>query len=413
MADELAERTVRERTVRDRTRRRTRRTGPGRPAAPPSTATRGLPVGRALGGFAARRGRRPHLSTVSRRIAKPTPSWRLSSDQLDLIAGLIEAGVTIEQALETLASMSRDGVTRRAAAEAAVHVRAGRPLSVVVRELGAAPAVSALLAGAERTGRTAEALRGAAELVGRLEQLAGVVRRATTYPAVVLGVGLVMLTVIAVAVVPPLERTFLDLGGELPAATRVVLGASAVLRSPWLAVGLAVLVLARRPLRAALERTPLQRALRWTLDRAPVVRAVRRDLDVGLIARLLATMLEAGVPLVDALDVAERAVPDGRSRDHVRGARDALQQGRSALDKDGLGPLLDIAEFEILAVAERTGLLAEQWRRVAQRRATALEERITRLGSALEPLLVVIVGLVVGGAVVALYLPTFRVLELL
>jgi type IV pilus assembly protein PilC len=145
----------------------------------------------------------------------------------------------------------------------------------------------------------------------------------------------------------------------------------------------------------------------------PIVRAVRRDLDVGLIARLLATMLDAGVPLVDALDVAERAVPDGRSRDHVRGAREALQQGRSALDEDGLGPLLDIAESEILAVAERTGLLAEQWRRVAQRRATSLEERITRLGSALEPLLVVIVGLVVGGAVVALYLPTFRVLELL
>ncbi len=202
MADELVERTVRERTGRDRTRRRTRRTGLGRPAAPSTTARRRLPAGRALGGFAARRGQRPLVSTASRRIAKPTPSWRLRSEQLDLIAGLIEAGVTIEQALETLASMSRDDVTRRAAAEAAVHVRAGRPLSVVVRELGAAPAVSALLAGAERTGRTAEAFRGAAELVGRLEQLAGDVRRATTYPAVVFGIGLVTLTVIAVAKTP-------------------------------------------------------------------------------------------------------------------------------------------------------------------------------------------------------------------
>jgi type II secretory pathway component PulF len=397
MAEDVEQQRVRRRVLRRRP-----GSGPGRTRASGSSARRRPPFGRVRGG-----GGRGIVRPWSRR--KEAATWPMTKDQLDLIAGLLDAGVSIEGALDTLARMSPDRATRAAAAASATQVRSGRRLSVALRDLGVPPAVSVLIAGAEHTGRTAEALRGAGEFLGRAEQLRTVMRRAATYPMVVLGVGLIMLTVISVIVVPPLERTFVALGGELPLPTRIVLRSSAASRSPWMLGAAAAVLLARGPILALSARIPVAAVL----DRTPLVRRVREDLGVSLVARLCSSMLDAGVSLVDALRVAADALPPGGTQQCVAGAGRAVEEGRSALDEDGLGPLLDVAEREILAVAERTGLLAEQWRRVAERRSIALEGRVARLGSVMEPLLVVVIGLVVGGAVVALYLPTFRVLELL
>jgi type II secretory pathway component PulF len=124
-------------------------------------------------------------------------------------------------------------------------------------------------------------------------------------------------------------------------------------------------------------------------------------------------MLAGGLPLIDALRVAQASLRDGPLTIRLRAAISAVESGGSSLADDALGGALDPAEREMLAVGERTGLLAEQWERVAVRRAEDLSARIGRLGVVVEPLLVVLVGALVGGAVLALYLPTFRVLDLL
>lgn len=332
---------------------------------------------------------------------------------MDLLATLVDAGVRVDVALSTLADASQRRATRLGAASAASAVSAGSTLAGALSALGAPLHLVALVRSGERTGRLAEALHGAAELGGHLERMRDTVQRALLYPGLVLTIGIVMASVISVAVIPDLERTFRDLGGRLPLPTRVVIAAGTALRGGGgvALVGLAVVAVLVASARRVRGGRVASRG-RAMLVRLPVVRSVVGDLETAVVAMMLASMLRSGVPFVDALDPVVDALPTGRRRSAVEHARAALRAGRSALEDGGLTRILEPTEREILVVAERTGAIAEQWQRVAELRRERLEERIARLGSTLEPLLVLAVGLVIGGIVLALYLPTFRVLEL-
>lgn len=336
------------------------------------------------------------------------PEWRPTRDHLHLLAALVDGGVPLEEALGTLAEMSATDRRRRPVHEAARLVGDGADLATALATVGAPQHVVALVAAGERTGDQAGALRAAGDVVGRLEDVRGTIRRAATYPGVVLGVGVLMVLVISTLIVPPLERTFVELGGELPAPTRLVLAISAALRDGRAVLAAGCLVVAVVLVRRALRPSARARVL----DRTPVVRSLRRALDVAVLARLVATMLEGGVRVFDALDVAATLLPAGPRREAVTGAAARLGRGGDALEEQRFVALFTPVERELLAVGERHGVLAAQWRRVAERRDEALKEHVDRLGSVVEPVLVVLVGLIVGGAVLALYLPTFRVLEL-
>jgi type IV pilus assembly protein PilC len=363
--------------------------------------------GRVLGGLGAdrRRDTRPDDGRV-----RPS-RWSPRPDQLVLVASLVEAGVPLDIAFDTLATMGSARGTREAATHVRDALRAGRSLSDALRSAGVPDHVSALVRGGERVGQIAPALRAASGLDSRLVALKDDLKRAMIYPAVVLMLGLGILVIVALIVVPPLERTFSDLGGELPAATRVVLAVSRPLQSPISLLAVPAVF----GLRYAGRRGRWSRSSRLAplLRSSPVLRQLDVHIQLSVVARLMATMLDGGLPLIDALRVAEESVAEGRLAVRMRAAIGAVETGGSALGDDALGGVLDPAERELLAVGERTGMLAAQWERVAERRAHHLSARIGRLGAVVEPLLVVMVGALVGGAVLALYLPTFRVLDLL
>ena len=367
-----------------------------------SPAQRSPATGRVLGGVG--RSIRPGVARSG-----PDAPWRLTRDQLDLVASLLDAGVNVEDAFTMLERMATSRRTRSGAGTIARRIGQGVSIADALEEVGAPAHVVALVTAGERTGRAADAFRGAGMLTGRIEDLRTTLGRALVYPGVILAVGVGMLVLIAITVVPQLERTFLDLGGELPLPTRMVIGASEVMRSGWFVVVTAIVIVLLRPLGAGLERAGLARRLRAL----PVVRRLHADVAVTVVARIVATMLGGGVPFVDALREAAYALAPGTHREQVLRAAIRVEQGGSAFDDDALGPLIGPVDREILAVAERTGLLADQWRRVAERRGQVLDERVMRIGAALEPVLVVIVGAIVGGAVISLYLPTFRILELI
>jgi type IV pilus assembly protein PilC len=326
-----------------------------------------------------------------------------------LLASLDDAGVRTERALEAIASASRDRATRAAATHVADRVRAGTPISTAFREVGAPSHVVTLIAGGERSGRIGDAFRGASELVRRLAQLGSAFRRALVYPSAVLVIGTVIVMFVAIAVVPAMERSFADLGGELPLPTVVVLRVSAWLRSGWSIATFGTAAVAVRLL-AARHRHAIAS---WIRERTPIAGRLERDLQLAVVTRTCATMLRAGVPIVDVLHTIAGPMPPGRVRSGLVRAAAAVERGEGLVADDGLVDLLDDIELEMLRVAAENGLEAEQWGRVADRRAESLEERVRRMGALLEPLLVVAVGLMVGGAVLALYLPTFRALELL
>jgi type IV pilus assembly protein PilC len=393
----------------------------------------------------------------------PPVRWSPDATELRLLSELVDGGLTVEQALAELGRAGRAG--RRAAGLEWVHaqVRAGTTLPDALAAAGAPRHVVALLSGAELSGRTGPGLEAAAVLLERMAELRGTVRRSLAYPSIVLSVGLVVLLVVTTAVVPRLEATFADLGGELPYATRLVVAFSAAVRSPWtltLSAGLVLLLLGRRALSLRPSRTgsgagratsgrkeggvvrdAIRRVLRrrgprdpgrdpgwsseaargrgmsrvsiWLSPRVPVVGPLRVAIDVAVATRVVATVAEQGVAVHVALDRAADGVSLAHVRRALRHAAEAMRAGTVGTGDDGLGVLLDPRELRMLDVGAGQGMLAAQWSRIAARRARQLEVRLAALGAAVEPLLVVVVGMVVGGAVLALYLPSFRVLELL
>lgn len=420
-----------QRRVRRGLRRRSSVTRP--PSGPERTGRSGLAEREGQDG----RDRRGSGRVIGGVRAAPAPAaprspsrWAPTADQLDLLASLLEAGLPLLDALTTLQDMATESRTRSAMVHLRSCVHRGQQLALGMASTGAPGHVTMLLDGGERTGRLAEALRSAGVLTARIETLRGEVRRALVYPGVVLAIGLVILTIIAVAVVPPLERTFADLGGELPRATRIVLAASRPLSSPLslalVAGAVAVVALLRRVAMssegirragsssdARSPRRPLNKHVEAIRDHLPLSGRLRRDLRITIVAHAIATLVRGGVPLDVALSHVANGLAPGRTRRILEEAAEAARQGSSPFEDEMLGRILDTSERAVLRVGERNGLIAEQWRRVAERRDRALEEYMRRVGVIVEPILVALIGGVVGGAVLALYLPTFRVMDLL
>ena len=362
----------------------------------------------------------------------PSPSarWIPRSDQLQLLASLLDAGLPLVEALGTLAEMERGTSAQAAFVELERNVRAGSSLGPSLTALCVPTHMRMLIEGGVRTGALATALRSAGALAARIETLRSEVRRAMVYPTVVMTIGLVILAVIAVVVIPPLERTFADLGGELPRSTRIVLAASRPFSSvsslALVGVVAGCVVLGRRlsgstgrVSRWALElRIPtigrrvrrLQDSIR---DHLPLSGPLRRELRIAVAANVMATLVRGGVPLDEALSHIADRLESGRAQKAFAAAAVVTREGQSPFEDEALGQVLAVPELAMLRVGERNGLLADQWARVAQRREHALDEQMRRIGVIAEPILVAVMGGIVGGAVLALYLPTFRIIELL
>lgn len=363
-----------------------------------------VPTGRVVGSP-----RRGSWARERRRGAGRVASWRPTSEQLAILSSLVGAGVTIEQAFGRLKDLSTSAATRAAAEHLEGRLSAGATLREALDDVASPALVRALMIAGDRVGRVGQSLGHASALLRSVEELRRSARQSMVYPSVILGIGLMIIVIVSVAVIPPLERTFADLGGSLPAPTRVVLSIGGFIRS----LGSIALVLGAITLAWLARRLRTHRVVLQLSERVPLVGRARRDLQLALAARMLATMLGAGLPLVESMRVSAEALPPGPVQTALLADAAMRERGEGGEGTSGVGSLLDPVEQEMLAMGERSGLVGEQWSGVAERRAEGLAARMRRTAVLIEPLLVLLVGATVGGAVLALYLPTFRVLELL
>jgi len=335
----------------------------------------------------------------------------LAVSELVLLAEMVEAGVRLDRALASLERASTSAAHRRTLATLRESVEAGRTLTDTIVELDVSPAVRALIAGGERIGRLGDGLRAAAELTSRLAAVRRQMRAAMAYPAIVLVVALAVLLIVSVSIVPQMERTFADLGGELPRATRIVVGVAGVIGSPWpwlVVFGAATgwRLSGRRQRGGEAGKVSGRRISQpWG--------PLGRQTDIAVAARIIATMLANGATAVDAFATAGGSAAHREVRHHLLELAGIAASGRPIAGTEAVRWLCPAVEQEMLAVGEERGLLAEQWERIADRRIGALERRLALLGTLAEPILVIVVGLIVGGTVTALYLPSMKVLELI
>ena len=242
-----------------------------------------------------------------------------------------------------------------------------------------------------------------------IENLKGKIKKALYYPATVVAVAILVSAILLVFVVPQFEKTFASFGAELPAFTLMILAASDFMIAYWwlvlfivIGAGVAFVMAKNRSVKFAhfIDRMMLK---------LPVVGQILHNSAIARFARTLAVTFQAGVPLVEALDTVAGATGNVVYETAVRRIRDDVSVGYQvnlAMKQVNLFPHMVV---QMVAIGEEAGALDTMLYKVAEFYEQEVNNAVDALSSLLEPLIMIILGVVVGGMVVGMYLPIFKI----
>lgn len=245
----------------------------------------------------------------------------------------------------------------------------------------------------------------------KIETLKGKIKKALFYPAAVIAVALLVSSVLLLYVVPQFKELFRGFGADLPAFTQMIVSASEFLQAYWWLVG-GVVIGAFVTFKQAYMRSA---SLRNTIDRIslklPVIGNILNGSAVARFARTLAITFKAGVPLVEALDIVSGATGSETYRRAVLRIRDDVSVGypvNLAMKQTNMFPHMVVS---MTAIGEEAGALDTMLTKVADFYEEEVSNAVDSLSSLLEPFIMVILGVLVGGMVIGMYLPIFKMAE--
>ena len=319
------------------------------------------------------------------------------------MAGLINAGLPLMRTLGILIEQTEGKQLQSALIAVHADVESGASLSIALARHPDVfpPLMVSLVRVGETGGFLGQALTSIAETYGKEAELQNKIRTATTYPLVVLGV-LVMVTFI----VPIFESMFTGIGSALPLPTQILVTLSHNMM--WILPLLVVLALAGWVWWTRNRRTDRVRRFIDPLKlRLPVFGPLATKIAVARFTRNLAMMLQAGVPLVQALSIVGQASNNIVIEQAVHDIQDSIRQGRSFA-----APLAKAAVFptmvaQMVSVGEESGTLSEMLSSIADLYENEVETATDQLTATIEPVLIVGIGILIGGMVISLYLPIF------
>jgi general secretion pathway protein F len=320
---------------------------------------------------------------------------------------LLRSGMTVVEAIETLAAGKHDAHRHQVHMALLAALQQGQSLSRAMRTVGVFPAV--LVAGvmaSERTSTLADALDDYLRYEELLERLRRQAVSAAIYPAVVVGLGAVISLFLLLFVIPRFSRMYADRQSELSSATELVLTVSRVLQQhmPWVIV---FLLLASTSIAWAARSGLLQRALTRLIEANTELRHQADQFRLAKLYQSLALMIRGGYTVDEALVVGEGLNLGARMQASVVSAHADISRGRQASSAFAQAGLTDVVTERLLAVGERTGAFDGVLQTIADRHAERFSTFVERATRIVEPLLLLLVALVVGGIVVMMYMPVF------
>ena len=242
----------------------------------------------------------------------------------------------------------------------------------------------------------------------KTEALKAKIKKAMFYPTAVIIVAIIVTAILLIFVVPQFEELFRSFGADLPAFTRVVVNMSEFMQAYWWLVVGVVIGTGVGFVEAKKRSRKFCRALDRTVLKFPIIGPILHKAAVARYARTLSTMFAAGVPLVEALDSVAGATGNVVYSDAVLMIRDSVATGQQlqfAMSQTGLFP--NMVE-QMVAIGEESGSLDAMLAKVADFFEQEVDDAVDALSSLLEPLIMSILGVVIGGLVVAMYLPIFK-----
>ena len=265
-----------------------------------------------------------------------------------------------------------------------------------------------LVAAGESAGVLETVLDTIATYKENLEALKGKIKKALFYPAAVVAVALLVSSILLVFVIPQFEDVFAGFGTELPAFTKMVVNLSDFMVSYWWAVLLVVVGIGVAFVMAKNRSLAFAHFLDRLILKVPVIGQIMHNSAIARFARTLAVTFKAGVPLVEALDTVSGATGNTVYEKAVLRVRDDVAVGypvNMAMKQTNMFPHMVV---QMTAIGEEAGALDTMLFKVAEFYEQEVNNAVDALSSLLEPLIMVFLGVIVGGMVVAMYLPIFK-----
>jgi general secretion pathway protein F len=341
-------------------------------------------------------------------------TWRKETEFLTAqLATLLDAGLALDDALGALERMQRKPALKRLVQQLLSEVQAGRPLSeALARSEGAfSPFYINMVKAGEASGTLSEALARLAAHLERSREVINGILSALAYPAVLVIVAGASLLVLLTFVVPRFKPLFDDLGATLPWSTTVVISVAEGLQNYW---WLGVLGIVGLPFAVRHWLSDPARKARTDelLLRLPILGTLFRSVETARFSRSIGILLSNGVPLLSALKIVQDSMGNLVMREAVGVIESSLSQGRGLAQPMAASERFPDLAVQLVRVGEESGALGAMLSKIADIYEQDVERGIKRLLTILEPVLILLMGVVVGGIIVSILLAVLGLNEI-
>ena len=322
---------------------------------------------------------------------------------------MIDAGLPIIQCLDILCNQQANATFKKMLKEIKESVEGGATLAEALKKFPKQfdDLFVNMIAAGEAGGILDAILRRLAAYMEKAAKLKAQVKGAMTYPIVTLIIAILVLAVILVFVIPVFQEMFDDFGGELPVPTQLVVAASEMVKSKilYIVIGVILFAIAFKKFYSTQKG---QDVIDDVLLKIPVFGELLRKVAVAKFTRTMGTMLASGVAILEALDIVAKTAGNRTVERAIYSVRTGIAEGRTMAD-----PLQESGVFppmvcQMIGVGESTGALDAMLEKIADFYDEEVDQAVENLTALIEPFMLVFLGVTIGGLVVAMYLPIFK-----
>lgn len=322
---------------------------------------------------------------------------------------MIDAGLPIIQCLDILYAQHENKTFKNMLKEIKQNVESGQTFAEALKKHPKQfdDLFINMISAGEAGGVLDTILRRLSAYMEKAAKLKAQIKGAMTYPAVTMVIAIIVVGIIMVFVIPVFEEMFKGMGGALPVPTQIIVNMSRFIKSNilYIIIGIVLAIFAIR----RFYKTEKGRALMDDLFlKLPVFGLLIRKAAVSKFTRTMGTMLASGVSILDALDIVAKTAGNKTIEKAVYETRSAIAEGRTMSDPLTESGIFPSMVCQMIAVGESTGALDTMLTKIADFYDEEVDQAVENITSLIEPFMLVFLGVVIGGLVVSMYLPIFK-----
>jgi type IV pilus assembly protein PilC len=327
-----------------------------------------------------------------------------------IFSTMINAGLPLIQCLDLLAQQEENKVFAKIIRKIKEDIEGGTSLTDALKKY---PKVFDdlfvnLIAAGEAGGILDVVLARLSNYMEKAMKLKSRVKGAMTYPIAVVAISFGVVALLLLKVIPVFQKMFEGMGGQLPGPTAMIIAASEFAQSYWwfiLGILIAIFI--------AFNRFYKTKKGRWTIDslllKAPIFGLLLKKVAVAKFSRTLSTMLSSGVPILEGLNIVSKTSGNVVVENALLKTRQSISEGQSIAEPLEAAKIFPPMVVQMIAVGEATGALDAMLSKIADFYDDEVDAAVSAMTTLLEPVIMVFLGVVLGGMIIAMYLPIFKI----